>query len=94
MILPLCCSHPVPTEDVHWGGDRSNGIHPVTAQGNGEEARLPLLVVEGTGPNLLGRDWLSRLRLLDWKKILYNPHNNDIILKSKRIIIHAHTHCA
>ena len=45
------------------------GSITVTAQGIGEEARLPLLVVEGTGPSLLGRDWLSRL-CLDWKKIL------------------------
>lgn len=30
--------------------------------------KLPLLVVKRKGPNLLGRDWLSKLKL-DWKEI-------------------------
>lgn len=34
----------------------------------GNEARLPLLVVEGCGPSLLGRNWLAQLQL-DWKEI-------------------------
>lgn len=33
-----------------------------------QEAILPLVVVSGTGPSLLGRNWLSTLRL-DWKSI-------------------------
>lgn len=45
------------------------GSITVTAQGNGLETRLPLLVVEGNGPSLLPHDWLPRLHL-DWKKIL------------------------
>ena len=31
-------------------------------------AKLPLVVVEGEGPSLFGRDWLSKIRL-DWKSI-------------------------
>ena len=33
-----------------------------------EEACLPLVVLEGSGPSLIGRDWLSRLQL-DWQAI-------------------------
>ena len=35
---------------------------------NGQQATLPLVVVKGAGPNLLGRNWLDVLRL-DWKEI-------------------------
>ena len=33
-----------------------------------QSADVPLLVVEGSGPSLFGRDWLSRIRL-NWTKI-------------------------
>ncbi len=35
---------------------------------NEQAACLPLIVIKGKGPSLLGRDWLSALRL-DWKEI-------------------------
>ena len=35
---------------------------------NGQQASVTLLVVKGDGPSLIGRDWLSKLRL-DWSKI-------------------------
>ena len=31
-------------------------------------AKLPLVIVQGRGPTLFGRDWLSRLRL-DWSQV-------------------------
>ena len=33
-----------------------------------QSADVPLPVVEGSGPSLFGRDWLSRIRLV-WTKI-------------------------
>ena len=34
----------------------------------GQNVTVPLLVVEGSGPSLFGRDWLSHIKL-DWRKI-------------------------
>lgn len=50
--------------------------HPVQVTGQfhvqlkyqDQSATLPLLVVEGSGPSLFGRDWLIQVKL-DWKKI-------------------------
>ena len=44
------------------------GSVTVTVKDNQQEAQLPLLIVEGDGPSLFGRNWLSELRL-DWKKM-------------------------
>ena len=37
----------------------------VNLEYKGQTAKLPLLVVAGSGPTLLGRDWLGQVRL-DW----------------------------
>ena len=44
------------------------GAAEVTVKYNGQITMLPLIVTSGTGPSLLGRDWLSVLKL-DWKEI-------------------------
>ena len=41
----------------------------VTVEYKGQQATLPLLVVEILGPTLLGRNWLSRIRL-DWPSLV------------------------
>ena len=47
----------------------------VNAAYGGQQATLPLLVVEGDGQSLLGRDWLHCLKL-DWHQIFSIHHNN------------------
>ena len=44
------------------------GSLTVEVQHNARKMNLPLLVIEGNGPNLLGRDWLEKLRI-DWRSI-------------------------
>lgn len=45
------------------------GSTKVKAEHNGQTAELTLVVTEGTGPSLLGRDWLVALKL-NWQEIL------------------------
>ena len=45
------------------------GSTMVPVEHNGQTVTLPLIVTVGNGPSLLGRDWLSVLRL-DWRSIL------------------------
>ena len=50
------------------GGIPVLGSVRVPVQHNSQTLTLPLLVTEGSGPSLLGRDWLHALRL-DWHTI-------------------------
>ena len=49
----------------------------VEVQSGDQCANLPLLVVQGEGSNLLGRDWLLHLRL-DWKQIHNLKHTVSV----------------
>ena len=42
-----------------------------------QRAVLTLFVVEGVGPNLLGRDWLQKIRL-DWKSVCVITSNHKV----------------
>ena len=42
-----------------------------------QQATLPLVVVAGTGPSLLGRNWLTTIRL-DWKSINTVPNQTAV----------------
>ena len=55
---------------VTYTGESINvvGAAVVTVKYNEQVATLPLIITSGTGPSLLGRDWLSVLKL-DWKEI-------------------------
>ena len=49
-----------------------------------QNAELPLLVVEGSGPSLFGRDWLARIKL-DWKAIyMVTCHPVEALLSRHR----------
>ncbi|CAC5392118.1 unnamed protein product [Mytilus coruscus] len=54
-----------------------------------ESAKLPILIVKRKGPNLLGRDWLNKLRL-DWKDIFSvvgsdnQPSDLNMILEANK----------
>ena len=46
----------------------------VLVEHNGQNQTLPLIVTEGEGPSLIGRDWLATLHL-DWQVILTVEQN-------------------
>ncbi|XP_072182146.1 uncharacterized protein [Diadema setosum] len=53
------------------------GACNVNVRHNAQDLELPLLVVAGDGPNLLGRNWLARLKL-DWNTIAVVKQTNSL----------------
>ena len=51
----------------------------VSVKYNNQEAKLPLVVVKGRGPSLLGRNWLKVIQL-DWRSIKYIPTELESLL--------------
>ena len=72
--------------------DYSRGTIPVVgstqvqAEYKGQTATVPLIVVKGVGPTLLGRNWLQKIRL-NWNEIHYVPSAGlqDLLGKYDRI---------
>ena len=71
---------------------RVQGMIEVEVKYEDQVTQLPLLVVEGSGPSLLGRDWLLKINL-DWKSLnLYHIENvmmppklNNLLAKHMQI---------
>ena len=62
------------------------GCLQVNVEYNGQKAIVPLLVVRGSGPSLLGRDWLSYFKL-DWKSInLLQGSSLDHVLQRHKAV--------
>ena len=59
-----------PTKLHTYTGESIRVLGQITCNVNyqNQHAELPLVVVEGTGPSLLGRDWLSSIKL-NWQEI-------------------------
>ena len=52
----------------------------------GQENKLSTLAVEGSGPSLLGRDWLKEVKL-DWKKLFkMNMDGKQVESRLKKLI--------
>ena len=55
-----------------------------------QKRNLPLLIVAGNGPNLMGRNWLMELKL-EWQELylIHQSHNLQTILDRHRLIFNS-----
>ena len=62
------------------------GKSTVLVKHGGAEAKLPLIIVEGNGPSLLGRNWLEQLRL-DWQAVhkLFKSALDQVLQKHQEV---------
>ena len=62
------------------------GCVDVNVKCGNQVATLPLVVVKGEGPSLLGRNWLSQLKL-NWHEIFWshNPALSEVLEKFKTV---------
>ncbi len=76
--FPTCSLQPTDVKLRTYSGDplEVKGTLNVTVQYKSELAELPLLVVKGQGPSLLGRNWLSAIRLEQYIHAPYTTTNN------------------
>ncbi|CAB4025111.1 Hypothetical predicted protein [Paramuricea clavata] len=63
-------------------GASFSGITEVVVEYNNQVSRLPLLVLKGNGPNLIGRNWLENI-CLNWTSIkrLAKPNLEEVLNK-------------
>ena len=62
------------------------GCVDVHVKHSNQEATLPLIVVKGEGPSLLGRNWLSQLKL-NWHEIFWSRNQSlmEVLEKHKAV---------
>lgn len=76
--LKTYTGHPVPV----------SGKITTNVQYQDQQATLPLCVVDGTGPSLIGRDWLTHIKL-DWKNLFsVRTDNVDLSNSTKQRLSH------
>ena len=56
------------------------GSTTVAAKYQGQTAKLPLLIIKGAGPSLLGKDWFSSIRL-PWQHLLHKIQTDSTDLQ-------------
>ena len=56
------------------------GSTTVAVKYQGQTAKLPLLIIKGAGPSLLGKDWLSSIRL-PWQHLLHKIQTDSTDLQ-------------
>ncbi len=69
------------TPNLYGGGNRSKRITASASLLSSQSAQLRLIIVEGDGPTLLGRDLLQHLRL-DWSRLNCVTQEGGMSLKS------------
>ena len=73
--LPLLQPTPVKLRTYTGSEIPVAGTLTVKVQHQQQSIELPVIVVEGSGPNLLGRDWLAHIRL-DWQA-MFSTHLDE-----------------
>ena len=66
---------------LHQRTNQGTGTITVHVCGKEQKLSMPLLVVAGYGPSLLGRDWLAQLKL-DWQELLYQINQSEYTLQT------------
>ena len=66
------------------------GIATVEVSFNQQTASLPVVILEGNGPTLFGRDWLNHIRL-DWSEIFHIGLGVEEVIEKYQNIFNAQT---
>ena len=86
------CFEDIPIEDTSstlrtYTGEimPTMGTAHVEVEYEGQQERLPLLVVAGSGPTLLGRNWLRKLTL-NWREIYRMSTDNTLVMSADTLL--------